>query len=368
MQNQSDHGQVADALQLQYEKARPEFVRLTTKLEQLFRDLLAARGIAVHLIESRTKEVASFKEKITRASKAYTNPLHELTDLAGIRLIAYYQDDVDAICDLIKKEFLVLSESGLDGRNSPEEFGYRSTHVIIQLSDARANLVEWGGLGGLTAEIQVRTVLQHAWAAISHKLQYKREQDIPIILRRKLSRLSALFEIADDEFFSLKRESRVLANQISEQLSAGDQQIALHQLSISKYVENSSTLHRLCEIAEAAGFRFESEHDDPDNDSETISEIIQLAGVVGVRTIAELEHVLANTLAFACKYLAAQYHADGEKEPGKWGATPAFICVLMLIGAKAQHIRVGLLVQLGWDDGIASRVLKVAKGWAASGA
>jgi len=187
-------------------------------------------------------------------------------------------------------------------------------------------------------------------------------------LRRKLSRLSALFEIADDEFFSLKRESRFLANQISEQLSAGDQQIAVHQLSISKYVETSSTLHRLCDVAEAAGFRFESEHDEPDDDSETISDIIQLAGVVGVRTIAELEHVLASTLGFAGKYLPALYQADGEKKPGKWGATPAFVCVLMLIGAKAQHIREGLLVQLGWDDGIARRVMKVAKGWPASGA
>lgn len=357
--------QDAEAFQLQYEKVRPDFVRLTVKLQTLLAELLVARGIAVHLIEGRTKEVVSFREKITRASKAYVDPLAELTDLTGIRIIAYYQDDALAIGSLIEEEFVVRGVSGAGDGESPGEFGYRSAHYIVQLSDARASLIEWGGLGGLKAEIQVRTVLQHAWAAISHKLQYKREEDVPRTLRRKLSRLSALFEIADDEFSALKNASGVLMHQISERLSIGDQRIAIDKLSVRRYLETSPKIEKLCKSAGAAGFHFDVDvEDDLDEEvdkSDSVSQLIQLAGVSGLRTIEDLDKAITTTSTAAQAYLSRQYRAENEEEPGRWGATPAFICQLMLIGAKASHIRASFLKQMGWDIGIANRVLRVAR-------
>ncbi|HEX7887860.1 MAG TPA: hypothetical protein VF522_00755 [Ramlibacter sp.] len=338
-------------------------VQTFLKLQTLLTELLVARGIAVHLIEGRTKEVASFREKITRASKAYVNPLVELTDLTGIRIIAYYQDDALAIGSLIEEEFVVRGLSGASDGELPGEFGYRSAHYIVQLSDTRASLIEWGGLGGLKAEIQVRTVLQHAWAAISHKLQYKREEDVPRTLRRKLSRLSALFEIADDEFSALKSASGVLVHQISERLSVGDQRIAIDKLSVRKYLETSPKVKKLSEIAEAAGFTFDVEDDldEEEDKSDSVSQLIQLAGVAGLRTIEDLDQAITTTPTSAQAYLSRQYRAENEEDPGRWGATPGFICQLMLIGAKASHIRASFLEQMGWDIGIASRVLRVAR-------
>lgn len=356
--------QDAEMFQLQYERARPDFTRLTAKLQTLLTELLAARGIAVHLIEARTKEVSSFREKITRASKAYVDPITELTDLSGIRIITYYQDDAHAIESLIQEEFLVQGVSGAVDSESPVEFGYRSAHYIVQLSDSRASLIEWGGLGGLKAEIQVRTVLQHAWAAISHKLQYKREEDVPRTLRRKLSRLSALFEIADDEFSALKNASGALLHQISERLSVGDQRIPIDQLSVRRYLETSPKIRRLSEIAKLAGFRFDIEEEESEDDdkSDSVSQLIQLSGVTGLRTIEELDQAITTSPGSAQTYLSRQYRADGHEEPGYWGATPGFVCQLMLIRAKAPHIRTGFLEQLGWDNSIATRVLRVAKG------
>ncbi|MNJ50543.1 GTP pyrophosphokinase YwaC [compost metagenome] len=60
------------------------------------------------------------------------------------------------------------------------------------------------GLDGLKAEIQIRTMLMHAWAAISHKLLYKKEDDAPTQVKRQLNRLSALIELADEQFDSIK--------------------------------------------------------------------------------------------------------------------------------------------------------------------
>jgi hypothetical protein len=75
-----------------YDRAHSDYSRFTEKIKLLLSDILQANGIGYHLIEARTKSTASFREKIARSSKSYTNPLRELTDLTGLRIITYYQD------------------------------------------------------------------------------------------------------------------------------------------------------------------------------------------------------------------------------------------------------------------------------------
>jgi putative GTP pyrophosphokinase len=65
----------------------------------------------------------------------------------------------------------------------------------------------WAKYKGLKAEFQVRTILQHAWDAISHKLDYKPESPMPRQNRRRLARLAGLLELADDEFSNLKKQA-----------------------------------------------------------------------------------------------------------------------------------------------------------------
>lgn len=98
---------------------------------ELLKALLRVQIIEVHLIESRTKDARSFQEKIGRASKAYIDPLDEITDLSGIRIIAYYEEDLHKITELIEKEFDVDWDNSMDKRKilKPEEFGYQSIHM-----------------------------------------------------------------------------------------------------------------------------------------------------------------------------------------------------------------------------------------------
>lgn len=77
---------------------------------------------------------------------------------------------------------------------------------MVSLEDDWLNAPSNRDLSGLKAEIQIRTILMHAWADVSHKISYKREEDVPTHLRRKLNRLIALFEIADDQFDSIVKE------------------------------------------------------------------------------------------------------------------------------------------------------------------
>jgi ppGpp synthetase/RelA/SpoT-type nucleotidyltranferase len=97
---------------------------------------------------------------------------------------------------MIEEEFTIDKDNSLDKRKElrSNEFGYLSVHYVVSLSPARAALGEYKNYASLRAEIQVRTVLQHAWAAVDHRLRYKSETDAPEHLRRRLFLLSGLLK------------------------------------------------------------------------------------------------------------------------------------------------------------------------------
>lgn len=342
---------------INYERARPDHLRFTSKIEHLFTELLQFQNISFHLIESRTKEVSSFRDKVTRASKAYSNPMSEITDLSGLRIITYYQSDAVLIRDLIEAEFEVDSANTVEHSPSGSEFGYRSAHYVVRISSKRSALMEWAGLSDFRLEIQVRTVLQHAWAAISHKLQYKRENDVPEQLRRKLFRLSALFELADDEFISLRDASDKLSSEINNKLAVGDQSVKIDHVSLSQFLEKSELVETLVRYAEVAGFNFE--HPDFEvEDYDSISDLIQLVGIANINDVSEFDALLHRALPRAEDYLKTQYSRANDSDT--WYATPAFICSLVVIGALSKTLKVLDLKRVGWDREIAQRVINVA--------
>lgn len=348
----------------QFAQRRHEYIRFTSKLEILLRDLLAAEKIEFHLLEARTKDITSFRDKVARTSKAYRDPLSEVTDLCGLRVIAYYQDQVDSIGRLISSEFLVDDENSLVHAASGAEFGYKSSHFVVRLKQERGGLREWHGLADFSAEIQVRTVLQHAWAAISHKLQYKREEDVPQLLKRKLFRLSALFEIADDEFVSLRDESSVVKKEIVDQLTGGNRKLPLDAVSLWQLLATSPTVAEICVYAAEAGFNFEPAHFDPedvDGDDDRISDLLKLANIAGLQTVEDFDAMLADALAWSRTYLLAQYQANSHLSPGNWHVTPPFICELLLLHARIDSIRLGHLLVSGYAHEPGKRIYGVAQ-------
>lgn len=88
----------------------------------------------------------------------------------------------------------------------PDRFGYRSNHYVVTIKPEWGAVPEFRGLTGIRAEIQVRTLLMHAWASLSHQLSYKVEDEIPKRFRRQIFQLSAIFELADQEFDRLRSQ------------------------------------------------------------------------------------------------------------------------------------------------------------------
>jgi ppGpp synthetase/RelA/SpoT-type nucleotidyltranferase len=153
-------------------------------------------------VQARAKKIESFSEKIIRKDK-YKNPLTDMTDLCGARVITHFSKQVQEICRFIEENFEIDRENSLDLKSklSVSEFGYRSIHYIVIPRKAKILDVEIPeNIRSLKAEIQVRTFHEHIWADILHDRIYKSSINVTEEWKRESARLAAMLEEADNAF------------------------------------------------------------------------------------------------------------------------------------------------------------------------
>lgn len=199
----------------EYLERRHIYDALANEAVFILRERIADAGIKIHLVEHRVKETTSVIEKGRR--KELADPLNELTDLVGCRVICLFRSDIEKIGQIIKNSFDVVTLDDKISEN-PDAFGYMSVHYIVKMRDFTGP--RYDKIRNLLFEIQVRTISMHAWAAISHHLDYKGDWDVPAHLKKALNALSGLFYVADDtfeRFFAESQESkkRALQNPVS---------------------------------------------------------------------------------------------------------------------------------------------------------
>lgn len=162
--------------------------------------LLDKHSVAIGVpMEHRIKSWSSIYEKLDRKSLTL-NSILDLDDLIGIRIILLFKPDLEKVDSVLSESFVVEKVEDTGAKLAYSEFGYQSKHYIIRMPDEWLQVPTYAGLGNFKAELQVRTLAQHIWAAASHKLQYKSEASVPPPLRRTIHRISALLEIVDLEF------------------------------------------------------------------------------------------------------------------------------------------------------------------------
>jgi ppGpp synthetase/RelA/SpoT-type nucleotidyltranferase len=189
-----------------FEKIRPVYVDFALLLEKILQKAVNQLGYLA-IIQVRVKNVASFSNKIIMKDK-YQDPLSDVTDLCGGRVIVHFQSQVKEVCEFIKNNFAVDEANSLDLRSrlKVNEFGYRSVHYIITPDKSSIFGIPVNKeFRNLKAEIQVRTLSEHIWADISHDRIYKTELTIPEEWKREAARLSAILENADNTFASMSR-------------------------------------------------------------------------------------------------------------------------------------------------------------------
>lgn len=154
----------------------------------------------------RVKETDSFLDKALNRKKK-NNPLAEITDQVGVRFVVLTQQDMIKIEKIIEKnqnwKYQKDRDFGNEKLEQPEFFSYQSDHYIISLKDKikyRNQIIT----NDLSCEIQVRTLMQHAYAEMSHDVLYKPSlvllEENAKELRRSLAKGSALIETTDEVF------------------------------------------------------------------------------------------------------------------------------------------------------------------------
>ena len=201
----------AESAAAAYAAIRPDVEAATALFVDLVTELLDDAGINYLSVTGRTKSIESFAVKAERRSPdgalLYPRPLTDITDQIGVRVITFVPDDVTAVADLLADELAVLDDRdlGLETARSGR-FGYASRHLLVSVDASRTVPRSYEPLRRRTASVQVRTVLQHAWAEFEHDIRYKGTvpDEHAADLDRRFTLAAGLIELADREFSAIR--------------------------------------------------------------------------------------------------------------------------------------------------------------------
>jgi ppGpp synthetase/RelA/SpoT-type nucleotidyltranferase len=182
------------------------------KLTDKVKEVIAGANLGKPTIESRTKTVDSFLAKAVKVDPVdenqfkYADPRTEITDVVGIRIVVSLSTDVSPVRAVLHEAFSVVEELERGGEGTVDVPGYQSVHLLVRLADADKGQATYQAFADLVAEIQVRTTLQHAWASLQHDMMYKADHTPTPAVRRRLTALAGLLELADREFTQVRRD------------------------------------------------------------------------------------------------------------------------------------------------------------------
>jgi ppGpp synthetase/RelA/SpoT-type nucleotidyltranferase len=189
-----------------YELELPKYKEAARLAEKLVGEILAAAPVHIHAITSRYKRLPSLRLKLR--NKKYRVPGRQLTDKVGVRVITYFESDLAPIVELLERELEIDEHKSEDKRTklSLREFGYLSVHLVVRSKGRWSRLQEFEPIRGMWFEIQVRSILEHAWAEIEHEVIYKSGIVFENETKRRFARLAGALEILESEFLALRKE------------------------------------------------------------------------------------------------------------------------------------------------------------------
>jgi predicted RNase H-like nuclease/ppGpp synthetase/RelA/SpoT-type nucleotidyltranferase len=163
--------------------------------------ILDEAGINYLSVAGRAKSVASFAEKASRTRDGrllYPDPLRDIGDLLGVRVITFVAGDVEVVASLLADQLVVRDDRDLGELTASEgRFGYASRHLQVEID-------------GREVQVQLRTVLQHAWAEFEHDIRYKGSvpPEHASEFDRRFTLAAGLLELADQEFSAIRDRLR----------------------------------------------------------------------------------------------------------------------------------------------------------------
>ena len=196
-------------IQFRYQAAIRE---IKTKLEILDDEFQTRhRRNPIHHMQSRLKSVASIMEKLQRRNLPLSMDaaVEHLTDIAGVRVICPYIDDIYAIAEMITRQDDVRVMKRRDYIQQPKENGYRSLHLVLEVP---VFLQEGKTL--VPVEVQIRTIAMDFWASLEHSLRYKGITEIPADISAELHLAAMEIQSLDERMQAIHKRVDQLIKQI----------------------------------------------------------------------------------------------------------------------------------------------------------
>ncbi len=218
----------------EYHEQLPRFRDAEKKVRRLLREALERNSMEVTALETRIKTEKSLAGKLALKGAKY-NTLSDITDILGARIVTFYTDDVDRIAAMAEQMFDIDWDNSVDKRrlHQLDSFGYNSLHYVCRYE-------------GIRFELQLRTTLQHAWAAINHDTGYKSGVEIPREYMRQMNRLAGMLELADAEFSRIRTEINDYRRRVQQLVANGKlDEVMLDGDTFRSYLNASPLLDNL---------------------------------------------------------------------------------------------------------------------------
>ena len=182
---------------------RAAIMIVKTKLEIIDQELkFKCEHSPIHNIQSRIKSPQSILDKLERKgfSKNFNN-IKELNDIAGLRVICQYINDIQYIAQLLVLQDDVIQIKHNNYIQYPKNNGYRSLHLIIKVP-----VYQKSGVIFIPVEIQIRTIAMDCWASLEHELAYKGAKETNGDIQKRLKRCADLMAETDMEMQKIYME------------------------------------------------------------------------------------------------------------------------------------------------------------------
>lgn len=189
---------------LQQQVYRAAIKEIKTKLEILDEEFQSKYDHnPIHHMEYRLKSPQSISEKMQKKGLEITaeNIRKNLTDIAGVRVICNYLDDINRIANLLLRQDDITLVRKNDYISGPKKNGYRSLHLIVLVPIFLAETTE-----SIPVEIQIRTIAMDFWASLEHQLKYKGHNEISEGLRERLKYCAESITRLDEEMQTIYKE------------------------------------------------------------------------------------------------------------------------------------------------------------------
>lgn len=340
----------------EFKKERGNFIALEKEVDKILRAITVENNVLVAGIEHRVKDEKSLEVKIYKKGDKYQS-MYDITDLLGARVICCFVDDVNKVGKKIEENFVIDWENSVDKSKIMEvdSFGYLSLHYICSLKGEDGYPEE---LTNKKFEIQIRSILQHAWAVAEHDTCYKTEFGVPKEVVRSLARLAGLLELADAEFMRTRDRIGEYTEEIREKIiNDNADEVNVDIISLREYMLRNKKMRAFLDSL-ASIENSEITESAPDN-------YIPQLKWLKIDTIGKLQQSLEKNfdLAFA---LAKRVLEGSELDILASNVALRFICQAQLLTGEYSNEQVVEFMLLSTKDCAraerqANRLLKIKK-------